>query len=235
LGRGAAHGGCRLVDPAREACRDQGDDDGDGIDVAFVADDVEVVAVVDELRARRDDVRCAGGIVGLVEGRGAGLHDDEAGAGVAVPAEGPARRDRVLQHVEVRGALGPDSGRLLIGCATGVDVGLGRCVGRYVTDPDLLKRGTHKTRSPRNPAHLTQIIRTPAAHVAEIRLGGLDRGDRLASAPGRLYASGEFFPGPSDDPFAEEQFVKEFRRATGRPTTWHSRLNDSPTALAAAA
>src|SRR3954454_5130282 len=48
VGQGGAVGRPRFVDPAREPGRDEGDDDGDEIDASLVADDVRVLAVVDE-------------------------------------------------------------------------------------------------------------------------------------------------------------------------------------------
>src|SRR5262245_38580157 len=58
-------------------------------------------------------------VVGQVEGGCAGLDDRQAGAGVAVPAEAPARGDRVLQHVEIGGSLGLDPGGPELGGVSG--------------------------------------------------------------------------------------------------------------------
>jgi hypothetical protein len=43
-----AVGGRRFIDPPLEPGGNEGDDDRDEVDVAFVSDDVRVVAVVDE-------------------------------------------------------------------------------------------------------------------------------------------------------------------------------------------
>src|SRR5207245_100428 len=91
--------GARLVDPPGEPRRNNGDDDRHEVDAALVPDDVGVVAVVDEARSSWNDVWRAGGIVAFVKRRRTGLDDHQAGAGVAVPAEGPARCDRVLTDV----------------------------------------------------------------------------------------------------------------------------------------
>src|SRR3989442_1081627 len=54
--------------------------------------------------------RRAIGITSSVERQGAALDDHDARPRVRVPAKGPARRDPVLQHVEIGFTLGVDRG-----------------------------------------------------------------------------------------------------------------------------
>src|SRR4029453_2095003 len=109
-------------------------------DAALVPDDVHVAAVIDEARPGRDDVRGAGRVVAQVERRGAGLDDDEAGPGVAMPAEGPARRDPNLENLEIRGSLRVDPGLPEVCPGVGIDVGFR--LGIDVTEAPLCK-GRH--------------------------------------------------------------------------------------------
>src|SRR5712691_13331702 len=85
-----------LVDPSNRARRNDRDHDRYEVDIALVSYDVEVAAGIHESRSGRDHVGRARGVVAKIERRGTGLDDHQAGPGLAVPAEGPARHDRVL-------------------------------------------------------------------------------------------------------------------------------------------
>src|SRR5215210_1386637 len=97
-----------FVNPPWRSRRNELDHDIHQVLALLVPEGVHPPGWFEEARAGRNLVRRAGGVVTLVEGRGAGLDDHEARPPVAVPAAGSARRDRHLEHVEVRHALGLD-------------------------------------------------------------------------------------------------------------------------------
>src|SRR5206468_6834542 len=100
----------RLIDPPCGAPRNERRHVHDRVNAALIADEVDIPAVINEPRPRLDDVRRAVGIVSSVERQGAALDDHEARPRVRVPAKGPARRDPVLQDVEIGFTLGVDPG-----------------------------------------------------------------------------------------------------------------------------
>src|SRR4030095_5891294 len=124
---------------------------GHEVGSAFVTDKVHVLTLIDEGSTRGlDHVRRARGIVAKVKRRGSGRNDDQAGSGVAVPAECPAGHDRVSQDMEVRGSFSVDPGLPVARLRVGIDLvegantkylcchaDRGRCESRHRSGDDL--------------------------------------------------------------------------------------------------
>ena len=96
-GSEGAVAGVGLIDPRRFSQRQETGDDHDRLlGRALVPRDVHVGPLIDVRVTGDMDLRSAGRIVGLVEGQRARLENDQAGTGMAVPAERAARRNTVL-------------------------------------------------------------------------------------------------------------------------------------------
>src|SRR4029079_5275504 len=127
--------GIVFVDAPEEAGRDERDH-VDVVDACcVVAYHVHVMALVDEGRSDRrprTEVLRGAAVSCVVDAQRARLDDHQAWSGMAVPAERPARRDDVLDDVNVGGSLGRDlhlpevlgGARVYIGLGFGVDPAL---------------------------------------------------------------------------------------------------------------
>jgi hypothetical protein len=90
------------VDPARCTCRYELDDDGLRYNIAFVAEDVYVIAAgIDKRHVLGVDVGLAVGIVAEVVGHRSFGDDDQAMPGMCVPTGASSRLPDVSLHVQI--------------------------------------------------------------------------------------------------------------------------------------
>src|SRR5438552_8915403 len=93
----------RRINTSRSRCGNELDRDRARLDRTFIPQNVHVAAAsVDQTHALRVDSRRAGRIITVVGGDGARCHDDQAGAGMRVPASTSSRRPHVGLDVHVR-------------------------------------------------------------------------------------------------------------------------------------
>ena len=113
----------RFADGPRRAGRHELNHDiHQGFRRAFISDHVHVAGWLEEGLPSRNHLRCAGGVLSLVEARGARFDHHKAQAWMAVPAEPAAGLNRDLYNVEVRDSRGLDLCFPVVNFGIGVDV-----------------------------------------------------------------------------------------------------------------
>src|SRR5438552_1642432 len=148
--------GLWFVDSPRCAPRDERDDDSHEVHFALVSHHMDVETLVHESRTSPKPVRSTRRISAEVDRRRPRLDDHEARPGMAVPTEGPARRDPVLKDMDVGGS------RRRHLCAPRTDLAL-RIDGTESSDPEY--RWLHARRWRRQ-------------HSTGVHSGAQDNGER---------------------------------------------------------